>query len=499
MSVDPLDRFLAQAKARPQHPAVVSSHGSVSYGELETLSRRLARAMLERAQAPRVLIHLPQCAEAYAAMFASLLAGGTYAPTNVSAPPTRQQMVLDSFQPSVVVTDENYAATLGLEKLDPRVVNVATLPATELDHTAEPNELAYVMFTSGSTGQPKGVMVPRSALAHYIEWALEAMSIAPSDRWSQHPNIGFDLSVLDIYGALCGGATLYPIDNPRDRLVPGETIRRHGLTIWNSVPSVIDLIQRSGHVTAEHFASLRLITFCGEPLLETHLDAIFSARPDIVVHNTYGPTEATVSFTLVRLRADTYGDFCHHSVALGEPIKGMGFHLVDGGSSAEGEIVISGPQLALGYWQDEEQTSAAFCRMKIDGRTQFVYRTGDWAQRRGSQVYFVRRIDRQVKIHGNRLELGEVDTALRACGAPMACTILFDGELNSFIECSNNFDLAALRQEVAKRLPSYGVPSRIHSLDELPRNDNDKIDAKALHELLAVQGRSASHADQEET
>ena len=484
MAADVLDRMLAFAAGSPAHPAVVGDGGVISYGEFATRVRRIAAAIAAAGESPRVMIQLPQGADAYAAMFATLMAGGYYAAVNVSAPVEVQDNVARRFGPDVIVTARDVAA--GQAHGDRDVVRVDTdaLGAAELADAVTAHDLAYVMFTSGSTGEPKGVMIGRAGLGHYAAWATGAMAVTPADRWSQHPNIAFDLSVLDIYGALCSGATLVPLTQRRDRLMPAEAIRRHALTIWDSVPSVVDLMQRAGQLTTAHLDSLRLMTFCGEPLLETHLDAIFAARPDLVVHNTYGPTEATVSCTLIRLGADTYRDACDRSVALGDAIGDMAVRLVGGDDDGEGEILISGPQVARGYWRDPEATAAAFGRAENSVAT---YRTGDWAARRGGHLHFVSRVDRQVKVHGFRLELGEVDAAIRACGVATVCTVLDGDKLHSFLEGDDGIDVAELRRNLARRLPSHAVPEQVHVLAHLPRNANDKIDSRALTDQLRAE------------
>lgn len=486
MMADPVDRLLTMAASNPSALAVDTPGAVVTYGELERMVRRIAFAIRETECAEgqhRVLIHLPMCAEAYAAMFATLMVGGFYAPTNLDHPPARRQALCRAFEPTVIIGNSHTVIETELSKLMP-IIDTDNLGDHELSEPLEANDLAYVMFTSGSTGEPKGVMIGREGLAHYIDWAITAMAVTTEDRWSQHPNIGFDLSVLDIYGALCGGATLVPIIDRRERLLPAEAIRRRGMTIWNSVPSVIDLMVRARQVTQENLASLRLMTFCGEPLLKGHLDAIFAARPDVQVHNTYGPTEATVSMTLLQLNSKSYADYCDKSVAIGEAIPGMSLFLDnDTNTLNEGEVVIAGPQVARGYWRNPELTARHFGRREINGIDLPVYLTGDWAERRNGNVFFKSRQDRQVKLYGHRLELVEIDEALRRSGAIMACTILVENYLVAFVEIPSTMTENLLLTHASKILPSYAMPSKIETMKKLPRNANDKVDTVLLSRL----------------
>lgn len=482
--IDVGQRFFDWAAAHPDHPAVVEDEQTTTYGELAALARRIA-AVIPKPGA-RVLICPPRRACAYAGMFACALVGAVYAPVNIDAPLAKRRAVFRRFEPDAVISDpSSYADLCGDD--GPPLIDPAVLAVDGLDTPppSRPLGTAYVIFTSGSTGEPKGVAISRASLAAYVTWALRDMAVTPSDRWSQHPNIAFDLSVLDIYGALCGGATLYPLTGARDRLMPAMAVARHRLTIWNSVPSVMGLMIQAGQVTTANFASLRLLTFCGEPLLPEHLDAIFAARPDVIVHNTYGPTEATVSCTALRLRADNYRDACGDTVAVGDPIDDMALFLADGPGPDEGELLIAGPQLAEGYWRDPDATAKAFRRRDINGVSTLVYHTGDWFRRDGGRLFFARRMDTQVKVRGHRLELEEVNAALRRCGAVTACVILCDGRLHAFLEAARpmDVDVGRLRESLLTMLEPHAVPSQFHVLPHLPRNANDKIDARALAAL----------------
>jgi D-alanine--poly(phosphoribitol) ligase subunit 1 len=490
--IDPVLAILDGVRRRPNHPAVVSeTDNTVSYGELWELARRMGACIAETAEQPRVLVQLPSGAPAYAAMLGSLLAGGFYAPVNVAAPVEKQRLVFDQFKPHIVVgrSDLYHETFAGIEN-PPRLLDISTVPKRQIRDERPSHKIAYVIFTSGSTGTPKGVTISRAALANYVTWALKDMAIGPDDRWSQHPNIGFDLSVLDIYGALCGGATLFPLSRNEARLMPASAIRRHSLTIWNSVPSVIDIMRRARQLTHENLSSLRLMTFCGEPLLPAHLDAIFDAHPDVIVHNTYGPTEATVSCTLIRLDRNNYREACASTVAIGEPIDNMSVFLLHGGSPDEGEIVLSGPQLAEGYWDDPQATTAAFRDIDVDakgGRAR-AYFTGDWARRVDGKTYFSNRIDFQIKINGFRVELDEVNTALRKAGYASCACALVGGDLHAFLESEGPLHELALRQSLERWLEPYAIPKHFHLVQTLPRNANDKIDVKALVVRISGQG-----------
>jgi D-alanine--poly(phosphoribitol) ligase subunit 1 len=160
-----------------------------------------------------------------------------------------------------------------------------------------------------------------------------------------------------------------------DRLMPARMIEREKITVWNSVPRVVSRMMQAGQVTAKQLASVRLFNFCGEPLLPTHL-----ASPDVLVRNTYGPTEATIAVTDLPLSEDDYRSATQGSVAIGPPIPGVGLHLVGGTHAYEGEIVITGPQLALGYWRDAAKTNEVFHNLAMNGRTERAYYTGDWGR-----------------------------------------------------------------------------------------------------------------------
>lgn len=477
---DVIDLFLAAAAAHARRPAIVASGQATPYAALEERARAFAAAFAER-PAPRILIALPQDVDAYSAILGAGLAGGFHTPLNLATPLAKMERIAGLLQPDFIVGAPALTATLGQAAPGARRVDPAGLPmSAPFRGRGERHHLAYVLFTSGSTGLPKGVMVPRTALDHYVGWLGDTFAMRPEDRVSQHPNLAFDISMTDIFAALCHGAALHPLSD-RDRLLPARFIAREAISVWNSVPSAVSLMMQAGEVTARHLASLRLMNFCGEPLLREQLDAIFAARPDLLVQNTYGPTEATISMTGLLLRADTYRAHCGASVALGPAIPGMGLHLVGGAHPNEGEIVLTGPQLADGYWGDAEKTQAAFRTLDTPAGPQRCYHTGDWAERRDGAVFFKERIDFQVKVLGYRIELDEVAAAIRDCGWPTAVVFKRGDALAALVERMPDrlFDERALRQALAAKIEPHAVPAAIAEIERMPRNDNDKLDRRA--------------------
>ena len=466
-----VQHLLTAARKFPQHTAIESGKDSVSYADFATRVISFATLFASLAPEPRIAICAHKNADTYAAMFAAMAAGGFYIPINPEAGANRIATVLAEIAPHAVFTEPSLVT-----KLAPFDERLRFLTSTDIPFhkgtvpDRKPHRLAYVMYTSGSTGRPKGVMISQAALDSYTRWAIATMQMTPDDRMSQHPNIGFDLSVLDIYATLCSGATLVTLDGKLDRLFPARAIQRHKLTVWNSVPSVMGMMQSSGDWKKADSSSLRLLTFCGEALLPQHLEGIFSMLPDVMVHNTYGPTEATVSCSLVRLTKQNYRQHCLKTVALGEPIPGTRFR-IDG--KALGELLIAGQQLADGYWGDEARSLASFVTLE-DGKR--YYRTGDYVEQLEQGLFFIERRDHQVKIKGHRVELGEISSKLREIAGAHAETI-FDGQhLISFVEGSfTQPELDTIANAMKTTVESYMIPSQIVQLRNFPRNDNDKI------------------------
>jgi len=486
--MDVIDRFFATAASRGEHLAVQANVESVSYKELSLLSRKFACAFATN-ESPKVLIAYEQGPLAYAAMLGTMLAGGFYVPVSVNAPSEKIAAICASFRPTLIVGSD---AMLGqLRRLAPLsiVIETAQIQAIEpYTVSVARNRIAYVIFTSGSTGQPKGVIISHIALAHYIDWVIDAHLFRASDRVSQYTNIAFDVSVLEIFGGLCAGATIIPFVSQSEKMYPAQLVKSRGITVWISVPSVIRLMMSAKQLTAIYLATVRRLFFAGEPLLEPYVEGIFTVRPDADIWNAYGPTETTVTMTCQRLEANSYSSVIRHSVALGDTIPGMEVHLIGGEAKDSGEIVIVGPQLADGYWNAPDQTAKAFRRIDINGRKTHAYFSGDWGEVVDGRLYFKNRIDDQVKINGVRIELGEVATAIRQLGFADVVVLKQDDELVAVIQAASGvtqeLNPGEIKNLLLQKLDRYAVPSRFVAVSEFPRNQNDKTDLRAIAQLV---------------
>ena len=505
MNFDPVIRLYNVVQKQPNHISIVDYDKEITYKMFFILSYSISQLIkLNTNQTtPRVLIYLSKSIEAYAAMFGTLISGGYYSPLNVDASSNTKSHIIKLFTPHIIITSANLSKEVNdfvdkfslpskitiIDKISEQVANGdIVLNEQEIDFDLNSHDkginykqLAYVIFTSGSTGIPKGVMISRDALAHYTNWAVSAIMPSDTDRWAQYANISFDLSVLDIFGALCSGATLYLVSKKIDEILFGNFIRRNKISIVNIVPSVTDLLIQSKQIINSNLHTVRLINYCGEPLMQYHIEAMFSVNPSLQINNTYGPTECTVSCTLLRLDNENYKNYCYQSVALGDVIPGMDLSLTQE-TDGNGEIILSGEQVAEGYWQDKEGTRKSFYKKEINGKIVSCYKTGDWARYENDRLYFVGRKDEQYKIQGYRVELGSINAHIYQLIKMNVSTLFYDGQLHCFIERKDIYklDFEKILQKLRANLINYELPNNLYSIKCLPRNNNNKVDKKAL-------------------
>jgi amino acid adenylation domain-containing protein len=520
------DFVTRRAESDPGRTALVMEGDRVTYGELEAASNRLARMLAEVGcrRGDRVCLLLPKSPAAVTSMLATLKADSAYVPVDIASPAVRVARVIEASEPAVLLVAEQ-AAGLAAELVEtgalPPGTTIGVVGSGGYDWPFEPafssadwesfddaplprsngrDDLAHLLFTSGSTGVPKGVMITHDNVLHFVEWATSYFGTSEEDRISGHPPLHFDLSTFDIYGTFLAGAELHLVPASYNLLPTklADLIRDAELTQWFSVPSTMAHMLKFRAVDQGAFPSLRRVIWCGEvlptPVLVSWMDAI----PQATFTNLYGPTEATIasSYYCVPERPATETA----EIPIGIPCAGEELLVLDeelrpvpdGGI---GDLFIAGVGLSPGYWRDEEKTRAAFIpdpRAPESGAR--IYRTGDLARVEDGLVCFLGRADSQIKSRGFRIELGEIEVALNTIEGVSECAVVgvdtsgFEGKAICCAYAPDEgaaVEQPALRHQLRKLLPAYMIPTRWLELTELPKNVNGKIDRRYLADRFA--------------
>lgn len=494
-------RFSECMESLPGAPAVWQDGRAFSYAEVGELSRRIAGWLEQQGvrAGSRVGILAGRGLTAYTGILGACWAGCAWVPLNPAHPPARLNNLLQRAALDALIVDGEGASVLAQLNPPPLVLDPGTTCTEAVDHAPVAragDDLAYLMFTSGTTGEPKGVMITHAAIAHFIEVMQARYQIGPGDRLSQFFELTFDLSVFDVFMSLSFGACLHVLPEPA-RLAPAAFIAGQKLTVWFSVPSAMVLMDRFRQLQAGAFPGLRLSLFCGEPLPAEPVARWQAAAPNSVVENLYGPTEATLACLLQSCTPGIPSTPERDCVAIGQPFPGMRAAILDStgqvlaSGRGPGELVLAGPQLAAGYWRDSKLTDERF----ISLADQRWYKSGDLARQDPHGCFHhLGRIDNQIKLFGHRVELEEIDTHLRAaCGTESAMAVAWPVQHGSaqgivaFVAGSNQ-GVAEIREAMKKRVPDYMVPRQVRFLDALPLSSNGKFDRNALAGLLKTTG-----------
>ncbi|MDG4863787.1 amino acid adenylation domain-containing protein, partial [Streptomyces sp. T-3] len=502
------DAFLRRAADRPDAPAVVTPERTLTYGELDRRSDRVARWLIDRGAGPGVLVGIvmDKSWEQVVAALGILKSGAAYVPVDAAMPGRRLRMIMESAGIELVLTRSVVADGLELPELA-HVLYVDTEPADIgasgplPPSPAGPDDVAYVIFTSGSTGVPKGVMIEHTGAVNTIQDINDRFGVTADDRVLALSAAHFDLSVYDVFGLLAAGGALVLPDASMQREPAAwlELVNRHRVTIWNSVPALMDMfvehvrslapVRSSDRVRALGGPqSLRVVMMSGDWIPVTLPEAIGSALPDARIWSLGGATEASIWSILHPI---DHVDPDRTSIPYGRPMRNQQFHVLDEAlrprpAWVPGDLYIAGTGLARGYLGDEAKTRAAFLRHPVTGER--LYRTGDLGRcLPDGDIEFLGRVDSQVKIQGHRIELGEVEAALLRRPEVRAAAAVAEGErggprrlVGYVVPDASEASEEQLREALGRDLPGYMVPARIVLLDELPLTGNGKVDRHRL-------------------
>ncbi|WP_067488574.1 non-ribosomal peptide synthetase [Actinomadura hibisca] len=509
------ERFAAHVAATPDAVAIRADGASITYAELDARADRLAHFLAARGVGPetRVATLLDRSADVVVATLAIVKAGGVYAPIHLSYPPDRVEWAVNEVKAPVLLVDPTTAAQVeGLNTaadvivLDGDVEAPADAPSGPPPVTVHPDQVAYVLFTSGSTGLPKGVMVRHRDVVDLADDA--AMRNGAHDRVLMHSPHAFDASTYEIWMPLLHGGTLVVAPPGRldaaglERVVTAEDVT--GLFITTTLFNLV------AEERPQAFAHLKEVLTGGEAGSVAAMRKVLAACPDTGVGNVYGPTECTTYTTILGMRAPLADG--ETQPVLGSPIDDMRVYLLDENLRAvppgvTGEAYIAGAGMGRGYLDRPVLTAERFVADPFGKPGDRMYRTGDLLRwRHDGTLEYVDRADFQVKIRGFRIELGEIEAALADHPAVANAAVIVREDspgvkrLAAYVVPAADYDAAALRRHLAGRLPEYMVPAAFVRLDTLPTGPTGKLDRRALpapdFEEAAL-GRAPATAEEE--
>src|SRR2546427_1793855 len=513
------------AESDPDARAVIGRDECLTYGELETLSNQLSRVIKDAGcvRGDRVCLLMPKSPAAIAAILGIYKADCMFVPLDPSGPATRLARIVTSCGSryilaggAVVRVLEELVAdpvldgppAVGWLAADPPtggftarfdLDDVRKYPSDAVDCRNTRSDAAHILFTSGSSGNPKGVVITHANVIRFVEWARRYFDLRSSDRISSHSPLHFDLSTFDVFGAFAAGGELHLVP-PELNLVPqklAEFIRSSALTQWFSVPAILNYLSKFDVVRPNDFPALKRLIWCGEVFPTPALVYWMTRLPHVAFTNLYGPTEATIAssyYTVPECPPDPSAEVPIGTECDGEELLVLNDRLEPVPNGEIGDLYIRGVGLSPGYWRDPERTAAAFLQnpRALDPIDR-LYKTGDLARigRDDGLIYFLGRADSQIKSRGYRIELGEIEAALNAIGRLQEAAVVgipsggFEGAL---IACAyallpgRDVSPADLRKALSALLPTYMIPSRWLASASLPQNANGKIDRRALRE-----------------
>ena len=512
--------FYNHARNHPERLALWVNQREFTYGELAELVDRVAGWLQERSTsgAKTVGILASRSWVAYAGLLGACWAGAVYVPLNPDWPELRLLKILETIELDALVVDDRglkalsptvlkqspkrilapgkaESFTLGTSPAGVQIAGFDALPPSDHHHapnSLRENDLAYIMFTSGTTGLPKGVMVSTGNVASFLSAMQELYPFSSEDRVSQAYDLTFDPCVMDMFTTWSCGASLHVVP-PGQLMGPSRFIRERELTCWFSVPSTLAFMRTMKMLSPGAFPSVRYSIFCGEPLPASSAELWQKAAPNSVIDNLYGPTEATVVCIGQRCSDPMIVTESRGTVATGKPLGTMDAAIVDESlhflpPGEKGELALCGNQVAQGYFKDPQKTAARF--PSIDGKVWYL--TGDFAYRDADgRFHHLGRTDNQVKVLGNRVELEDVEAHLReVCAVDSVAAVAWpitNASADGIIAFVAGSALPApeIREKMQRRVPKYMVPTEVRFVQRLPLSASGKTDRKTLVALLS--------------
>lgn len=499
--------FLDETEKRfPDKTAVTDGDKSITYSEYKGLAANIGTGILKKFEDFRknrpIAVFLPKGMEVLISFMGILYSGNTYIPLDTAMPEKRLKRIVENLNPSLVITDIKHSKileSLGIakekqclyheisaEEADRKLIDKALKQVIDTDPI-------YIMYTSGSTGNPKGVVIPHKGVIDYAIWLEETFHINENEILGNQSPFYFDNTVLDIYACLKTGASLVIIPDVffqfQTKVLAYLNEMKISFIFW--VPTIYINLANAGILGEEALPHLKKALFCGEIMPNKQLNVWRKAYPDVLYANLYGPTEITDVCTYYIIDRE-FSD--SDPLPIGIPCENMNVLILDQEDKpvkkgAVGELCILGTGLSLGYYGEKELTDKVFRQNPLNGKyAERIYCTGDLVyEGEDGLLMFSGRKDSQIKHRGNRIEMGEIEVAAKSLKDVLNACVLYDyekSEIVLFLETEEEPDLKNIKKNLLGLLPKYMLPQRINRLEKFPYTANSKIDRVKLKEMI---------------
>jgi D-alanine--poly(phosphoribitol) ligase subunit 1 len=494
------------ANTKPETLAYISPEKEITYGELWKHSERIASYLLNQsfqAKSP-ILVYGHMEPEMLISFLGCVKSGHPYIPVDTSIPMERIAKIIDSAKTELVINVSDKPLLLDNQAIpvmspDEILLSQSVDVLVDSFNWVDDDDNFYIIYTSGSTGNPKGVQISANNLQSFVDWMVKDFPITGQLRFLNQAPYSFDLSVMDLYPALASGGNVFAITKEmiaRPKIL-FEALKSSNTQVWTSTPSFVQMCLMDPSFNEELLPEVTVFLFCGEILPVSISRQLMERFPKASIFNTYGPTEATVAITIVEVTpeiVDTYP-----SLPVGRPKEDTKLLLVDEDGNEvpegeKGEIIIVGPSVSKGYLGEPELTDKAF--FQFNG--QQAYRTGDAGYMEKGFLFYKGRIDFQIKLHGYRMELEEIEHHIAKSKYVKAVVVIpiYQNDKIEYLSASivpseHTFEkeyqlTSAIRNELGEVLPAYMIPRKFTYHEELPMTPNGKVDRKQIRDKVSL-------------